>query len=44
MKTKFLALLSVLVLSMSMLVGCGSKSSSNDEEIAAAIVAAMFKK
>ena len=28
---KFLALLSVLVLSMSMLVGCGSKSASNDE-------------
>ena len=28
---RFLALLSVLVLSMSMLVGCGSKSSSNDE-------------
>ena len=28
---KFLALLSVLVLSMSMLVGCGSKAASNDE-------------
>ena len=28
---RFLALLSVLVLSMSMLVGCGSKSASNDE-------------
>ena len=28
---KFLALLSVLVLSMSMLVGCDSKSASNDE-------------
>ena len=28
---KFLALLSVLVLSMSMLVGCGSKSSANKE-------------
>ena len=28
---KFLALLSVLVLSMSMLVGCGSKAAANDE-------------
>ena len=28
---RFLALLSVLVLSMSMLVGCGSKTADNDE-------------